>query len=251
MPTNFRFWRIKFQESTIGPASDIYLGGMALRSVAGGPNLPLANPSTRFLPETQYPVANLLDANAATYYRTAVNGWVTVELASEVDLVEIAITAGTLWNAFAPKRIQLMGGWTSDAFLKVADVSFTGSWAAGETKTAAIPAYSYPKDIEWIERAHINTSFDAVGDNEVTVSKGMGYGVADQDHFAMSKSITYGLIDNLTNGVAKAVAYAVMEEAPIPGQVDGFRMRNAVGRNVIMRGGKGPLPPRETPLEPQ
>ncbi|MCE5292581.1 MAG: hypothetical protein LLG14_25560, partial [Nocardiaceae bacterium] len=90
-------------------------------------------------------------------------------------------------------------------------------------------------------------------------SKSVGFAVADMSTYSLSKAMSYALTDNLTNGLAKVITYAVVEEAPEPGQVDGFRMRNAVGRNIVMRGGKGDLPPEppihyppgQIPLEPQ
>ncbi len=243
MATNFRYWRVIFQESIIGPSSDTYVGGLALRAVAGGPNLALINPTTRGLDDSSYPVANLFDTSSASTYRSEVGGWVTFEMQSPADIVQVAVTASSQWQAFGPKRLKLLGGWTRDAFLHVEDISFTGSWGAGQTKTFAIPPYAYDTDIEWVERAVTQVAMEAMGDEQIVVAKGTAYGVADFENFSLSKTLAYGLTDNQFNGLAKALVYVVMEEAPLKGHVDGFRMRNAVGRNVVMRGGKGEPPP--------
>ena len=263
MATNFIHWRLRLESSFNGNGGYSRLANFSVRSTAGGPDLSLTNARASYFTGTNHGPSHAIDNNPATYYETEYppRADLCVTLASGEDLVEFTIQAhaqSASFIALAPQKFSLWGAWTDGAWLKVADY-VTDAWTYGETRTFAIPAYEFPKTMEFVGRTLGNIVSESIGDDEVTIAKATAFAVADMHTYSLSKAMTYALTDNLTNGLAKAIAYAVVEEAPAPGQVDGFRMRNAVGRNVIMRGGKGepppppPIhyPPGEIPLEPQ
>lgn len=263
MATNFVTWRIKFEGSFGGTSAHTRFAEVAVRSVVGGPNLAMTNlRGDKF--STSYNFAHAIDGNPTTFFATdnVPKSNFYFDLPSAQDLVEImfqAPPANQLVN-YAPKKFSLWGAWVDGTWIKVADFEDqTTVWTAGEIRTYAIPPYSFPKNMEFIGRTLATMATDSTGDDQITVSKSVGFAVADMSTYSLSKAMTYALTDNLTNGLAKALVYAVVEEAREPGQVDGFRMRNAVGRNIVMRGGKGDLPPLppihyppgQIPLEPQ